>query len=417
MKKIAILGFGGRGKNYARICNNMKEAYQLVAVIDNSEEKLKIAANEFGLNTASLFNSLEEFLKTPKRAEWLFICTQDSLHHEHAIMSLNSGYNLLLEKPVACSLEDCLDIERVAKEKKLEVQVCHVLRHSLYYEKIKEIMDSGVLGKIISIEQIENVGYWHQAHSYVRGDWRRKDQSNPMILSKCCHDLDIAVYFANSPCVKVWAQGDLNYFNKSNAPVGATEYCLGNCKVKADCPYDCEKLYINTLKWRTSSAIKGAWPQSRLMSDGIVSKEKLYDAMKNTRYGKCVFFSDNDVVDYQTTGMLFENGISSSLIMTAFSGDSYRQTRVRGTLGELDCNMGKNDIYLHIYGKRRKKVVLRAKFDGHGGGDKRLIESLAKSNMKTDIGQSIESHLIGFGAEISRKQGGVPVYINDLRKN
>lgn len=416
MKKIAILGYGGRGRHYARMCSHMKNDYELMAVIDNSQDKLKTAKADTSLSDAQLFSSLEAFLAAPKVADWLFVCTQDADHHAHAISALNGGYNLLLEKPVACSIEDCLDIEKTAKQKNLRVEVCHVLRYSLYYEKIKEIIDSGALGKLISIEQVENVAYWHQAHSYVRGDWRRKDESTPMIISKCCHDLDIAVYLADSACEKVWAQGRLNFFNKENAPQGATEYCLGGCKAKEKCPYDCEKLYIGTLKHLPEKAISGAWPQSRLMSDGIVTRQKLYDAMKTTRYGKCVFLSDNDVVDYQMTNMLFENGVQSSLIMTAFSGDSFRQTRIRGTLGELDCDMGKNSIMLHIYGQKQKKIKLKVRLDAHGGGDRRLIENLANSSMKSNIERSIESHIIGFGAEMSRLNDGKPIYLKDIRK-
>lgn len=414
MKKIAILGYGGRGYNYAKLCNQMSSDFEITAVIDNSEDKLKLAKNTAHLNDNQLFSSLDDFLTFPKTADWLFVCTQDKDHKEHAVKALKNGYNLLLEKPVACTPEDCIEIERIAKETNRQVAVCHVLRYSLYYEKIKEIIDSGVLGKIIAIDQVENVGYWHQAHSYVRGDWRRADESTPMIISKCCHDLDIAVYLADSKCRQVTSQGQLNFFSKENAPDGATEYCLGGCKAKDNCPYDCEKLYVKPLKYMSKKAREGAWPQSRLMADSIVTIPKLYDAMNTTRYGRCVFLSDNDVVDYQITTMLFENGINSTLTMTAFSGPSYRETRVRGTLGELICNMGENKIILQQFGKRKKRIKLKKRLDAHGGGDKRLMEYLARDHLKTDISLSIESHLIGFAAEESRLNNAIPVQLQDL---
>lgn len=417
MKKIAILGYGGRGFHYAKLCKSMPSDFEIVAVIDNSKEKLGLAKDTAKLSESRLFSDLDSFLKSDKIADWLFICTQDKDHKEHCIKAMKKGYDILLEKPVACSVEDCLEIERTARECGVKVAVCHVLRYSRYYEKIKEIMDSGILGKIIAIDQVENVAYWHQSHSYVRGDWRRADESNPMILSKCCHDLDIAVYLTGSKCLRVTSQGDLHYFNKNNAPEGATEYCLGGCKAKETCPYDCEKLYIDNIKYLPKSTIRGMWPQSRLMKDSIVTIPKLYEALKTTRYGKCVFLSDNDVVDYQVTTMLFENGINSTLTMTAFSGPSYRETRVRGTLGELICNMGESKIVLQIFGKRPKKIRVGQRFDAHGGGDKRLIESLAKDTLKTDISQSIESHLIGFAAEYSRKNGSIPVSLADMRKS
>ncbi len=415
MKKIAILGYGGRGFHYAKICQSMKSDFELVSVIDNSVDKLGLAKEKSKLNDNQLFLSLDDFLAAPKVAEWLFVCTQDNDHREHAVKALRKGYNLLLEKPVACSPQDCIEIERVAKEENLQVAVCHVLRYSIYYEKIKEIIESGVLGKIIAIDQVENVAYWHQAHSYVRGDWRRADESTPMILAKCCHDLDIAVYLADSKCKQVMSQGQLNYFNKENAPEGATEYCLGGCKAKATCPYDCEKLYVDTVKHLSKKALEAAWPQSRLMADSIVTIPKLYEAMKTTRYGKCVFLSDNDVVDYQVTTMLFENGINSTLTMTAFSGPSYRETRIRGSLGDLVCNMGENKIMLYQFGKKKKRIRLGKRLDAHGGGDHRLIENLANDTLKTDISLSIESHLIGFAAEQARLTGKA-ISLEDFRK-
>lgn len=416
MKKVAILGYGGRGYQYARMCKQMKNDYEVVAVIDNSQDKLNLAGKMSSLNSSQLFSSLDDFLNAPKIAEWLFVCTQDKDHKEHSIKALKKGYHLLLEKPIACTPEDCIEIERTAKKLNRKVAVCHVLRYSLYYEKIKEIMDSGVLGRIIAIDQVENVAYWHQAHSFVRGDWRRADDSTPMIIAKCCHDLDIAVYLANSKCKQVTSQGQLNFFKKENAPEGATEYCLGGCKAKDTCPYDCEKLYVKPLKHMPKKAIQGVWPQSRLMPDSIVTIPKLYDAMKKTRYGKCVFLSDNDVVDYQVTTMLFENGINSTLIMTAFSGPMYRETRIRGSLGELVCDMGKNKIELHIFGKEKKRIRLKNRMDAHGGGDRRLMEYLAKDNLKTDISLSIESHLIGFAAEKSRLNNSKPVILQEMRE-
>lgn len=413
--KVAILGFGGRGKMYAQVIKGMPAEYTGVAVIDTNPEKLAVAKDLLDLDDNALFANLDDFLAAPKVADYLFVCTQDKDHILHAIPALKAGYHLLLEKPIACSVQDCLEIEKVAKEYDRKVAVCHVLRYSAYYEKIKELMQSGVIGKIIAIDQVENVGYWHQSHSFVRGDWRRKDESTPMILAKCCHDLDIAVFLADSQCEQVSSVGKNYFFNKDNAPQGATEYCVGGCKAKKDCPYDCEKLYINNIRRLPKRAIRGMWPQSRLMSDGIVTIPKLEQAIRETRYGKCVFLSDNDVVDYEVATMQFANGIASTLTMTAFSNRCYRETRIRGTLGELVCNMDKGLIILSVFGKKDKKVRLLG-MDAHGGGDRKLIAALAKGTNRTDITMSIESHLIAFAAEESRLQDGKPIKIDTLRK-
>lgn len=230
--------------------------------------------------------------------------------------------------------------------------------------------------------------------------------------------MDIAVFLANSKCKSVSSIGKLQHFKKENAPEGATEYCLNGCKAKDKCPYDCEKLYIDTLKGKTPAAYKYLWPQSRLMSDSTVTKAKLYEAMKTTDFGKCVFLSDNNVVDYQTVNMVFENGIISTLTMTAFSGPCFRETRVRGTLGELQCNTESNKITLTIFGKK-PKIIKRSKASGlgsHAGGDEKMIASLAVNPGKTSIRMSIESHMIGFLAEQSRLKNGEPMILDDYRK-
>ncbi len=420
MTKVVILGYGGRGRNYALLCKNVanKSSFEIVAVIDTSKDKLGLAKKELNLPDEMLFENLDDFCKLPKMADYMFICTQDKQHHEHAIKALNCGYNLLLEKPIATTLEDCVDIAKVANEKGLKVDVCHVLRYSGYYEKIKEVMDSGVLGKIISIEQVENVAYWHQAHSFVRGDWKNSEESTPMILAKCCHDLDIAVYLADSKCKYVSSIGKLNYFNKENAPSGATQYCLGGCKAKDKCPYDCEKIYIKDLKGKPSAAYKYAWPQSRLMLDSTVTIPKLYEACKNTDFGKCVFLSDNNVVDHQTVQMEFENGISSTLTMTAFSGkSSSRETVIRGTLGVMYCHTDKPKFILEVYGKKPKKISRSLSARGsHAGGDGKMIAALRDGAAKTDINMSLESHLMAFLAEQSRLENGTPKYLEEYRK-
>lgn len=418
MINVAILGYGGRGRRYAGQCRLHPSALKVVAVIDVVPEKLELAKKREGLADDKVFSSLDEFLAVPKFADYLFICTQDKSHHEHALKALDAGYNLLLEKPVACSVEDCLDIERKAKEKGLKVDVCHVLRYSRYYEKIKEIMDSGVLGQIVAIDQVENVAYWHHAHSYVRGDWRRAEDSNPMILAKCCHDLDLAVYLSGSRCKSVSSVGQNNYFNKEHAPEGATPFCLGGCKAKDKCPYDAERLYVTRIKPLPAPAIKRMWPQTRLMTDSVVTIPKLYEALKTSNFGRCVFLLDNDVVDHQVVQMVFENGITSTLIMSAYSGGApYRETRIRGTLGELDCDLGKNEIRMRIFGHTVKTVHTGFPIGGgHGGGDERMIERLSKGELKTDISMSIESHLIGFAAEKSRLLGGELQRLEDYRK-
>lgn len=410
LMKVAILGYGGRGRNYANILHHLyRKQVQITAVIDTNTEKLANAQRELKLAPSQCYTDYKDFLAAGKMADWLLICTQDSDHYAHTMAALDAGYDVLLEKPISADPKECDAIAARAEELGKKVAVCHVLRYTPFYSKVKEIIDSGVLGQLVGIEMTENVGYWHQAHSFVRGDWGNSETSTPMIFAKCCHDLDLASYFVNQPCKQVCSTGALHYFKPECAPQGSAKRCV-DCKL-TDCPYDARKIYLDTLRKIPRCARKYAWPQSRLVSDGMPTLAKVEQALHDGQFGRCVFACDNNVVDYQSTMMTFENGVQCTLTMTAFSHEIYRTIYVRGTMGTLEGNFEKHCLYLRLYGKRARKIRVRTPMSGHGGGDTGLMRGLVQGNLRTDIRLSIQSHKMAYAAEKSRLQGGQPVTI------
>ena len=214
--KIAFAGLGGRGNCYAEHLANMSDKVELVAAADIDAEKLQIFSDKYGIPENMRFNSAEEMLERERLADVMVIATMDRQHYGHAIPALNKGYHLLLEKPISPSYSECLEIADTANKLGLKVLVCHVLRYTPFYNKIKEIIDSGVIGKVKAIQGIEQVGFWHQAHSFVRGNWRDSNETTPMIMQKCCHDLDLIQYYVGAKCEKVYSVGDLSFFKKEN---------------------------------------------------------------------------------------------------------------------------------------------------------------------------------------------------------
>ncbi|MFY9114283.1 MAG: Gfo/Idh/MocA family oxidoreductase [Dethiobacteria bacterium] len=416
MKTFAIIGYGQRGLVYAR---NASSRGKFVAVCDPNRDRLNVAGHDYRLPEEMLFSSEEEFFARGKLADYLFICTQDRLHHRMTMKALDLGYDILLEKPVATTLKDCIDIERRALELNRKVTVCHVLRYTAFYLKLKEVLEKNPIGKIISIEQVENVGFWHQAHSFVRGNWGNEERSNPMILSKCCHDLDILQWLAGSGCIKVWSNGELNYFKAENTPEGSTERCLDGCTLVDTCPYSAKKIYLDNFKRIIIPRKKYFWPYSVLPEDGIATLPKLEAALKHGPYGRCVFRTDNDVVDHQVTQMKFANGVNATLTMTAFSRDLERKITIRGSDGQIDGRLENNKIYLKAYNYRRpvRKIRTSALAGAHGGGDRGIINSLFNDDLKTSISNSIMSHVMAFAAEYSRKNNGIGVDLDDFVKN
>ncbi len=408
--KVAIIGYGGRGSNYGEILR--RKNIEISAVCDIDSQKLRLALKSLGVIDGGLYNNEDEFFAKGKLADILLVSTQDALHKEHAIKGMKAGYDLLLEKPISTSIENCIAIADCAKQLNKKIFVCHVLRYAPFFNIIKRELDSGKLGKVISINLSENVAFWHQAHSYVRGNWRNDKTSTPMIIAKCCHDLDLISWFVGEKCTAVSSFGGLNLFKKENAPEGCADYCL-SCKYNSECEYSAERFYI---KERAENGRLG-WPCDIVVTEPNI--EKLYNALKDGPYGRCVYKCDNNVVDHQVVNMQFEGGATAHLTMTAFTKDNYRKIHVYCEHGEIYGSMTNSLLTVNVFGKEEK--VIDAKADGgsygHGGGDTKMIEDMIDylsgkpCAALTSIDNSLQSHIIGFNAEISRKSNGKVIEI------
>lgn len=416
MKKItfAVLGMGNRGTQYAANILKYPEQAEVVAMADNRRIRLDAANKYLNLPEERLFDSADSILAQPKLADIMVIATQDAQHKDHAIRAMEQGYDLLLEKPISNKLEEIVQIADTAKRLGRTVFVCHVLRYTMFYKQIKKLLDEGVVGKIETVDASEHVGYYHIAHSYVRGNWHKEADSSPMILAKCSHDMDILLWLIGKPCKKVNSFGSLDYFTKENAPDGAQERCK-DCQL--DCPFHAQRFYL--------SRIPG-WPANILNPEP--TEENVLKALDETDYGRCVFHMDNDVVDHQTCNLLFEGGVTATFQMTGFNNRQTRYIRVMGTEGEIWGCMGDKKVYWQRYGKERHEIdltALAANFSGHGGGDQGLIHDVIRymsgeefdSSSVTLIERSVESHYLAFAAEASRIQDGNTVDMEAFKKD
>jgi predicted dehydrogenase len=297
--------------------------------------------------------------------------------------------------------------------------VCHVLRYAPAFLKVKEILDSGKIGRLISIDALERVGSWHQAHSYVRGNWRTTEQpcgSAPMILAKCCHDLDLLQYYIGSKCTSISSVGDLAFFKEENAPKGSAKRCV-DCAVEKDCPYSAKHVYLTL--WENQNRPEDQWPFN-IITNAPLTREKLEAAVKEGPYGRCVFHCDNNVVDHQQTLMSFENGVKATLTMTAFTYGGGRRYTFYCSLGQMILDEFEGKIFVACYEQAPEIISLVDLTEngyGHGGGDKGLISQLydmlaGNSTQTTSLEASVESHLMGICAEESRLKGGELIYIH-----
>ncbi len=411
--KVAILGLGSRGLDvYAKGIQEFPEKMELVAAADLKPERLAEARRLYGLKEEVCFSSGEQMLAEEKLADVLFICSQDQDHVNHAVAALEKGYDLLLEKPVSASEQECRRLLQAASRYGRKVCVCHVLRYTPFYGKIKELIGQGRLGRILTIQAREDVGYFHQAHSFVRGNWRREEETSPMILAKCCHDMDLFVWLCGGGCQSVSSFGMLSHFKEEYAPEGAAFRCLEGCRAKEQCPYDAEKIYITDE--RTGVRYTDDWPVNTVVQNP--TEERVRKALQEGPYGRCVYHCDNDVVDHQVVNLQMEGEITVTFSMCAFSARCDRYIKIMGTLGELEGYMSEKKLRYTPFGGKTRIIDLEKEnrdFRGHGGGDLRMLEQFAdyvmlgkQSPSITDLESSLESHRMALAAERSRKNGG-----------
>lgn len=406
---VVILGAGNRGSRYAEIMAAFPENYKVVAVADPAAAHREFVQKLHNIPDDQLYTDWRDVLSQPKIADVCVIATVDNMHYEPALKAIDLGYDLLLEKPVAQTAKECADIANAAKEKSVNVLVCHVLRYTPFYGKLKELIMEGTIGDVVSIDQVEAVGHLHFSHSFVRGNWHVEAEGTPMVLAKTCHDLDIIQWLIDKPCKKVSSFGSLTHFKGENAPEGAPKSCVdGDCPARAECPYDCIRHYHDWKENRRRMIITTGISKNMEPTD-----EEVMEALRKTNYGTCVYRSNNDMVDHQIVAMEFEGGATATLNVNAFNKGG-RYTRIYGTKGEIYAFMSQQEIKVFTFDDRGSWTVSVPKVDesingGHGGGDQGIIRELHQylsgsytGYRAADIHISVQNHLIGFAAEQAR---------------
>jgi predicted dehydrogenase len=404
--RLAVVGTGSRGIALSDYVLGKPDEGVVVAAADVNPAALEYFGDRFDVPESARFPDWRALLERGPEFDAAIIATPDAQHVEPALAFLERSANLLLEKPMAITEDDCRAIVAAAEKANKVFAVCHVLLYAPYTELVKELLDSGAIGDIISAQHLEPVGYWHQAHSFVRGNWRSSRSAAFMLLQKSCHDLDWLRYVIGSECAKVASFGRLSHFDAAHAPAGSSERCA-DCSVEKSCPYSARAIYLG----RYDMGERG-WPCDVLARP--VTREALEKAIAEGPYGRCVYHCDNDVVDHQVVILDYASGATASFTMTAFDEQGERRTTLFGTRGEMRIDGTGIEIYDFLSGTTRKVAPAAEVGGGHAGGDFGLMErflaavaredpSLVRSNART----SLESHLIAFAAERSRLSGRV----------
>lgn len=443
-----LIGAGERGyASYAPYALRHPDELRFVAVAEPHDVRRARFAQAHTIPPERQYHTWEDLLARGQIADVALVCTLDRLHVAPTLAALEAGYDVLLEKPMATTLADCVHLVQAAERTGRLLQICHVLRYTTFFATLHEIVASGRLGEIVTVEHRENVVYWHMAHSYVRGNWRNSQLESPMILAKCCHDFDI-LYWNLGLVKRLSSFGSLMHFRPENAPPGAPERCTDGCPAADECPWYAPRLYLDLVpllhiahrspnrRERLGAALALGfpalgrairlapglgktldyrdWPISVISED--TSREARLHALQTGPYGRCVYRCDNDVVDHQIVNMEMQSGASVVLVMHGHSHEEGRTMRYDGTRATLRGRLADGlssiiEIHDHRTGQV-ERIAPEIGKGGHSGGDEGLMAAFVRavrdrSAALTTARESLESHLIAFAAEQARVEGTV----------
>ena len=402
---LALVGAGLRGQAYARHAVSTGQA-RVVAVAEPDPGRRAAAAEEFGIAPEHVYESWTGLVAEPRLAEAAIVATQDRMHRDPAVALADLGYHLLIEKPLAPTEEDAAAIVDAALRNKVIAAVCHVMRYTPYTKLVKGLVDSGRIGKLVSVQHLEPVGWWHFAHSFVRGNWRNSEESGPLLLTKCCHDIDWLVHLFGQLPERVSSFGSLSHFRASERPAGAAGRCL-DCQVESTCPYSAKRRYEQAL----ADPEDHFWPLGAVTP--IATEESLVAALRDGPYGRCVYDCDNDVVDHQVVNLAFPDGATCSFTVSAFTPMENRRTRLQGTRGYLDGDGRRVTLLDFLTGETEildsEETAGSSAADGHGGGDEGLVDAFLAAVttgdatlLSSDPAESLATHRVVWAAEQAR---------------
>jgi predicted dehydrogenase len=406
---LAVVGAGNRGSAHGDWALAHPERARVVAVAEPRDPRRDRFAARHGLPAGAAVGDWRALADRGRIADAVLICTQDTMHAEPAVAFAELGYHVLLEKPMATTEADCRRIVEAVDRADALLAVGHVLRYTPYTALVKRLVDEGRLGEVISVQHLEPVGFLHQAHSYVRGPWRRQDAATFMLMAKSCHDLDWLQYVVGRSIRRVASFGGLTHFRPERRPAGAADRCL-DCAIEPDCPYSAARFYAACLE-------RGAgWPLDAVIDRN--TEADLLEALRHGPYGRCVWACDNDVVDHQVVAMEFDGGPTGTFTMTGFNAGGHRRTRLFGTAGELEGD-GETVRVHHFLTGAAEALSARPPGDataggGHGGGDWGLMDAFVRavatqdrSHILSGPRESLDAHLVVFAAERARREGVV----------
>ena len=378
--RIVLVGAGSRGHNYTSYALREPERMQVTAVVDPNALRRKAAAERFSIPEENLFDTVEAFVESGVTCDAAINATMDELHVPLSLKLMEAGLDILVEKPVSLDEASLLDLYDAAVRLNRRIMVCHVLRYTPFYSAVKHEILEGALGEIKAINTEENVSFHHVSAAFLRGKWGNFEKCGSRILmAKCCHDLDMLTWLkSGTPARYVGSLGTRFQFKPEHAPKGAGTRCLVDCSCEGTCPYSARKLYVRDDMWDYY-----AWcEQEDALGHALNEAEREAFLKGDHPFGRCVYRNDSDTEDVQSVVIQFEDGSIATHGLYTGTPKPCRTLHIVGTKGEL-YGVFEEGWYVvrtphQIKGCSKeydeRRVEINESLEGHGGGDKRIIE-------------------------------------------
>ena len=391
--KLAIIGTGLRGAyTYAPLIAKYKDKCEIVAFVENKKGRRDLFLEKYPVDKDMVFDNLNDFIAHDKLADAVIISHYDLLHYDTAQVLLVKGYDVLVETPVANSLDELVHLKEYSlKNKDRLFMVAYNNRYSSFYTKLKEIVDDKKLGDLINISYNVDIGYQNFVHNYVRGNWRITSDTATIMLTNSCQDIDMMINLSKGKCQKVSCFSDLRIFNWENFNTKMSENCF-RCSEEESCPFSAKKIYLQ---------------EDKLINNSVhinPTKDNLEAILKQGPYGKCVFYCDNDVCDNLTSIFKFDNKVTSNFNINAFTKESDKKIRLFFKEGEVEASFKQKEIKIKSFLNTDEKII---KLDQENTDEKLFLDFIDRVKNKnyksciSDVGSVIESHVATFAAEFA----------------
>lgn len=419
--KAVLLGAGNRGMIYADYALSFPERLEIVAVVDTDKTHRDEAKIKYSLSSDVTFSEIDDFLKAKIAADFVINATMDAAHYGTTMKLIAAGYSILLEKPVTNCKKELLEIQQAANVRGIKIIVCHVLRYTPFYRTIKELIVSGAIGRVLTMELNEHVEISHFLDSFVRGKWsNEKECGSSFLLQKSCHDTDLICWLHNEAEPKnVSSFGSRSLFVPQNAPKGATEFCY-NCPHNNVCLYSAQKVHLELDRMPFQT-----WEGLEKPIDKITREEK-EEYLKHSRYGKCAYNSGGDINDRQIVNIEFTDGVTACFTMVGGASRGGREIFIVGDKGEITGFLEDDKFILRKFRREpdygydeeiidvKSRIANHTENATHSGGDCVLMQDAVnyfdngtKSVSITDINDSVNGHCLVYVAEEARKENKI----------